>query len=162
AAPARLGPRARDSGLGPRLSLHPSASPRLWAPWVFVLSRQPWLSHSRNRLARLHGHALQLAFLVMAPPPPRPPPPPSGRQHHVGGRDGRGELDDPALALRRRGALVLLHDVHPLYHHPELLRMDVEDLAFLAAVLAADHAHHVALGDMQLVPLRRRLAAVAP
>src|SRR2546425_5514191 len=47
------------------------------------------------------------------------------------------------------------HDIHALHFHPEFLGEDAEHFPFLAAMLARDHAHRVALGDVHLVALGR-------
>src|SRR5213083_534109 len=72
----------------------PASAAAAWASSLFSLVRWPCSPHPRG-IARLRIE-----------------------QHHVRGGDGRRELDDPALALRRRGALVLLHHVHALHHDP--------------------------------------------
>src|SRR5438105_1666378 len=73
--------------------------------------------------------------------------------HHFRRRERRGQLDDAALLVRRGSALVLLHDVHALHHHPELLGVYAQHLPFFPPMLARDHAHRVAFGDVQLVAL---------
>src|SRR2546428_334871 len=126
------------------------------------LSGPPSLSHPRDRLTRLDGHALDGAVLVAAAAHPRGLARFRVEQHHVRRGDRRRELDDPALRLGGGGALVLLHDVHALDHDPELLGVHVQDLALAPAVVAADHAHPVALGDVELVARRLSLAAPSP
>src|SRR3989442_938066 len=88
-----------------------------------VPSSPPSLPHTRDRLAGLDRDPLHRPVLVEPPPHARGLSRLRVEEHHVGCRDRRGELDDPAFAPgRSAGALVLLHDVHALHHHPELLR----------------------------------------
>src|SRR5438034_3310165 len=156
ARPARS-TRARASPPRPQAFASWPASPAsaaaAWASSLASLVRRPCSPHPRDRLTRLHRDPFELPFLIMAPAHPRGIARLRIEQHHVRGGDGRRELDDPALALRRRGALVLLHHVHALHDDPELLRVDVEDLAFFALVFAADDADDIALGDVELVAL---------
>src|SRR2546430_973283 len=140
----------------------PEAGPREWSTRTrSVLSSRAFLPHPRDRLAGLDRDPLHRPVLVAPASHARGLPRLRVEEHHVGRRDRRRKLDDPALASGRAGrALVLLHDVHALHHDPELLGVHPQDLAFLPAVLAADHAHRVPFGHVQLVALG--LAAPLP
>src|SRR6266568_4112420 len=130
-------------GSSPRGAAPGSAAPATFGSRSLVSAIL--LSHPGDRLAGLDRDPLHRPLLVPAPPDAGRLPRPRVEQHHVRRRVGRGS------------PLVLLHDVHALHDDPELLGIDVEDFAFLAAVLTRNHAHRVALGDVQLVA--RRLAS---
>src|ERR1700754_189389 len=72
-------------------------------------------------------------------------------QLDVGDVDGALALDDAGLDLRgvREGALVALDDVDALNNDPRLLGVDPQDLADLAAVLAADDDDLIVATDLQ-------------
>src|SRR6266568_3670659 len=142
-------------GSSPRGAAPGSAAPATFGSRSLVSAIL--LSHPGDRLAGLDRDPLHRPLLVPAPPDAGRLPRPRVEQHHVRRRDGGGKFDDPALLVGRGSPLVLLHDVHALHDDPELLGIDVEDFAFLAAVLTRNHAHRVALGDVQLVA--RRLAS---
>src|SRR5205823_14813931 len=109
--------------------------------------------HARNRLAGLDRDPLRRSIFVQAPPHPGRLARLGVEQHHFRRRERGGQLDNAALLVRRGGALVLLHDVHALHHHPELLGVHVQHFALFPPMLARDHPHRVAFGDVQLVAL---------
>src|SRR5262245_10425051 len=99
-------------------------------------------------LAGLAGHADLAAVVQLAHPD-------SGRlavrrvqQHHVRDMNRRFALDDAPLAHLLARPLVLLHQVEPLDDDTALVRQDAQHASALAALLARDHHHRVALPHM--------------
>src|SRR5256885_10311109 len=138
----------------PRGSAAGSGAPACFGSRSFVSAMALLRSHTRNRLAGLNRDPLRRSIFVQAPPHPRRLSRLGVEQHHFRRRQRRRQLDDAALLVGRGGALVLLHDVHTLHHHAELLGVHAQHLSLFPPMLTRDHPHRVALGDVQLVALR--------
>src|SRR5262249_23694141 len=75
--------------------------------------------------------------------------------------DRRRKFHDAALLFGSARAAVALHDVHAVHGDAAGLQVDLDDLPFLALVVAAHDAHGVTLGHVQLHALRVVRVALA-
>src|SRR5690606_21301620 len=109
--------------------------------------------------------ALALAAFALADPDPGALAVFGVEQHHVGDGDRPPLLDDAADLRRARRVLdrarpfVALDDVEALAVDAPALRLGPGDAARLAAVLAADHVHFVALADVHRLRHQRTSGA---
>src|SRR5258706_12602709 len=71
-------------------------------------------------------------------------------QHDVADIDGHVAIDDPALLRGATRLRVLLGGVDAVDEHLVVVREDLDDLAFLAAILARDHLHGVTFSEFHV------------